>query len=81
MEQFVNGGEAQGSQHLRLFLLGVGNVVGLKVSRRQGSCSWIGIGEGCGAYITLQVELGRVNKYPVIPVLNRNPVVLSPIMT
>ena len=25
--------------------------------------------------------LGRVDKYPVIPVLNRNPVVLSPIMT
>ena len=25
--------------------------------------------------------LGRVDKYPVIPVLNRNPGVLSPIMT
>ena len=27
------------------------------------------------------VKLGRVDKYPVIPVLNRNPGVLSPIMT
>ena len=33
------------------------------------------------ATLSSLLGLGRVDKYPVIPVLNRNPVVLSPMMT